>query len=134
MQATRSLALFLASAPLLALGSGCAAAAIAAGAGAGIAGTMYVRGDLETELDAAPPEVAQAAESALKDLELPILSAQASELDGLVVATTAQGEKIHIDLESLADERTRVSIRVGTFGDRDVSDLILARIRDNLAA
>jgi hypothetical protein len=113
---------------LLPLASGCIAVAAA---GAGAAGVFYVKGALKAELDGTPPQVGRACVAALKDLKLPVESSETTELDGKIESHTATGEKITITLESKG-EKTEVAIRVGTFGDEDVSRRILDEIEGEL--
>ena len=56
-------------------------------------------------------------------------SRKATEIDGLVESETANGKAIVIRLEAVGKTQTHVSIRVGTFGDEEVSNRILDEIR-----
>lgn len=123
-----SLAIVLASALPLFLCSGCIIAAAAAGA----AGVLYAKGDLEAELAAPPQEVADAAESALFHMGIEVDSSEANDLDGRIVAHNASGDEILIKLEAEGTNSTRISIRVGTFGDESQSHRVLRAIEDEL--
>ena len=111
--------------PLTAL-NGCIAVAAAA------AGAAYFLGDLEEEFDNSPPEVAKAVTSALEDLGIPIESVRVTELDGKVLAKTATDKSISVLIERRPNDRTWISLRVGSFGDEDSSRWIMERIRHHL--
>lgn len=105
--------------------------ALAAGAAAGAAGAVYVQGDLETDVDATPPQVVKASEAALEDLSMPLRSSDSTELDGRVESSTAE-KPVKIVAKSRGQGVTHVSIRVGTFGDQRESVRILEAIRSHL--
>ena len=107
---------------------GCVAAAAAAGA----AGAIYVSGDLETTLDATPNVVAAAAVKGLSDLGMSDIESSASALDGEVTARSARDDSIKIVLEAQGEKQTDTSIRVGTFGDEEMSVRILDAIKKRL--
>jgi hypothetical protein len=109
--------------------SGCLVAAAAAGTGAAVA---YVRGDLETTLDAAPPQIAAATEKAIQDMQLHPISSESTSVDGKFVARTASDTKIQITVKSITSTTSKISIRVGTFGDEALSMRILEQIKANL--
>ncbi|HKX45209.1 MAG TPA: DUF3568 family protein [Planctomycetota bacterium] len=116
--------------------SGCTTAGVllAAGAAAGAVTVAYVEGDLETHLDASPVQIAAATEKAFEDLELTRLESDVTELDGRIEAESSEGKSVVVQLESLEDGRTKISIRVGHFGDEGLSRQVLERIREHLGA
>ena len=136
MRHTRPHALSLTLAALCLGTAGCSSTgvALAAGAAAGAAAVSYVQGDLEADLGAPPPQVAAAVEASFDDLALPIVSDETTEIDGRLEAKTAHGTRVAVDLQSVDPDRTRIVIRVGTFGEERLSRKILARVRAHLAA
>src|SRR5437867_12372064 len=88
---------------------------LVAAAGAGAAGTAYVLGDLDGTVPGTPQKVAQAAESVLKEMDVPVTSSNATGLDGKVVGRTALDKKVEITVTRVDDKSSKVSIRVGTF-------------------
>jgi hypothetical protein len=104
---------------------------LAAGAGTG-ATVAYVRGDTETVLQANTKDVTRAAELAAKDMELTVVSADASTLDGKVVARTARDVKVIVVAKAESDQASRVTVRVGNFGDNAMQGAMLEKIRDHL--
>ncbi len=109
-------------------GSGCLVAA----AGAGVAGTAYVMGSVDADLNGTPPAIVHASESALEDLDMHIDTSKSTGLDGTVVATSALDTRVRIEVNRKDDKQSSISIRVGTFGDRDVAQQILMRIKSKL--
>jgi hypothetical protein len=114
---------------LLASQAGCLLVAAAAGTGATVA---YVRGDLESNVDADPKAVADAAERALKDLDIAVISKEASLIDGRVQGRTARDVKITIVIKGESENSSHVSVRMGTFGDAATQSNIMEHIRKQL--
>lgn len=109
--------------------SGCILLAAGAATGAGVA---YVRGDLETALPAAPDKVAVATKAAFEDLKLAVVSDTATSLDAKVIARTAQDVKITVVAKGQSDNLSKVSIRVGTFGNSGMQTQVLEKIKAHL--
>jgi len=105
--------------------------AIAAGA-AGAGAAAYVNGALKSTVEASVRETAQASKAAVKELDFKLISEQVDAVSGQVVARTAQDKKIMFKLKEKTAELTELSIRVGAFGDEDLSRRIHRRVRDNL--
>ena len=113
------------------LAGGCVAAVVAAGAGA--AGTVaYMGGDLEAVESRSLADVYEATLKALEQLELSATKEGKDALSAVIVARDAQDKKIAIKLRASTEETTKISIRVGVFGDETKSRLIYQKIRDNL--
>jgi len=128
MRAYRPFVVSTSSLVFLALLPGCLAVAVAAGA----AGVAYVDGDLEAELDATPQRVIQASEAALKDMNVPIKSKEATAIDGKLVGRTALEKKVEITVQRETETTSKISIRIDTFGDESLSRQILERIKSKL--
>lgn len=105
--------------------SGCLAVA----AGAAGAGTVaYIRGELDTTLTSSLANVDGAANRALQELQFVKVNESKDALAAIITARTAQDKKITLTLTKVADNLTRVQIRVGMFGDETISRAILDRI------
>jgi hypothetical protein len=104
--------------------SGCAAFVV--GAGAGAAGVIWYKGKLEETVAASVPHVHQAVKAGLRDLNITITEDRYDELTAEVRGILADGKKVWIDAESVGASTTKLTIRVGVFGDKDFS----LRIRD----
>jgi hypothetical protein len=107
---------------------GCVVAAVGAGAGT----VAYLRGDLEVVESKDINAVYAATKKALDELGYKVTKDAKDALEAEIVARDAGDDKITIVLKKTAADATKVSIRVGTFGDETKSQLIYGKIRDNL--
>jgi len=117
----------LAAAVLVSL-PGCLA--VAAGAGAGV--VAYVRGDLETSVTTEYAQVVDATRAAIKNLEFAQVSENKDALKAVFVARTALDKKVEINLSNSGKKLTSIKIRVGVFGDEQLSLAVLDKIKAGL--
>jgi hypothetical protein len=106
-------------------------------AGAGAAGTVaYMRGDLEAEEPCPIDTVFDATREATEKLGLSVLEGKTEKdaLSATIVARDAEDKRVTIKLKARTEQSTKISIRIGTFGDRTKSLMIYNRIRENLKA
>jgi hypothetical protein len=109
--------------------SGCLLVAV----GAGAAGTVaYVKGELETTLSASMDNSYNATLRALEQLQLSTIQKTKDALSAEVVARTSEDKKVTITLTRVDDKSTKLTIRVGIFGDQDQSTTIYEHIKKNL--
>ena len=129
--ASRLAALLVAGAllPVLALSSGCVAVLAGAGAGATVA---YVRGDLDTTLDASFAKSVRAAQKTLAGLKYAKISERQDALQSTLIYRNAGDQKIELYLEKVTADSTKLKIRVGTFGEESLQQEILTRLKSNL--
>ena len=113
----------------LACTSGCVAVAAGAGAGAAVA---YVRGDLDSTLNAGLEKSARAANRAIEQLQFAKVSEKKDALEAIIIARNAADKRIELHLNKLADDATKLKTRVGTFGDDALQIAILEKIKSNL--
>ncbi|UCE98937.1 MAG: DUF3568 family protein [Planctomycetota bacterium] len=100
---------------------------------AGAAGTMaYVRGELRTVEPRDISVVYAATGKAIKELELSVTEKTKDAMSAKVVARDSEYKKITIKLSATAEDTTKLSIRVGMFGDERKSRLIYGRIKEHL--
>lgn len=99
--------------------------------GTSIGEPIYYNGKLEQTLKVSMPAVYEASITMLKDLDLPIIEERADVRSGLLRSESAGGKPIRIELEAL-EVYTRVTIRAGLAGDRELALLILKEIKDRL--
>jgi ABC-type Fe3+-hydroxamate transport system substrate-binding protein len=109
--------------------SGCVLLVAGAAAGAAGAGAMYAKGDLETTLQARPPRIVAASEKAFEEMNIARLSSASTELDGKVVGRTASDKKVTVTVKTEGEKLSKLSIRVGVFGDEALSRQILEKIK-----
>jgi len=68
----------------------------------------------------------------MKQLRLQMIKERKNLDSGLIVVRDAEGQEAKITLKSTEHGGTKVSVRVGLFGDQAISQLIYQKIRDNL--
>lgn len=95
--------------------SGCFSLVV--GAAGGVAGAVYVMGKLKDEVNYDVSAVHKATVAALAELELKLLEDKVDKLSAHVESEFSGGEHVWIDLESLSNSRTSVTIRVGVTGN-----------------
>jgi hypothetical protein len=108
--------------------SGCILAA--AGAGAGV--VAYARGELETNLNSEYASVLEAARGAMADLEFARPSENKDALKAVLISRPSMDKKVEITLANSGKKLTNIKIRVGVFGDQELSLLILDKIKARL--
>ncbi|MBW8781228.1 MAG: DUF3568 family protein [Verrucomicrobia bacterium] len=119
----------VALASLVAFQSGCLLVA----AGAAGAGTVaYVRGELDASLAGSYDSVVKAANRALDDLQFKKINETKDAIKTVLVARTADDKKVRIEITKVSDTLTKVEIRVGVFGNENLSRTILDKIQKNL--
>ncbi len=121
----RGLILFL----LLLSLSGCALLAVGAGGAAGVGGAAYVLGDLETTLQHEPQEIAAATEKAFDNLGIKHIETKSSKLHSRVIGRTTNDKKVTVESKIKDSPSSAISIRVGLFGDEEISRRILEQIK-----
>ena len=114
---------------LLATQTGCLLLAAGAGAGTTVA---YVKGDTEAVIDGDTKAVTAASEKAMKDLELFVISSEATGFDGKVNGRTAGDTKVVVVVKRYGENLSKVSVRVGNFGDGGMQEALVEKIRENL--
>ena len=73
-----------------------------------------------------------AAREAIEQLEFAKMSDNKDALKAVLVSRTAQDKKVEITLQNNGKKITNVKIRVGVFGDEQLSISILDKIKSNL--
>jgi hypothetical protein len=107
-------------------GSGCVAVAVGAGAAGAVA---YVRGELSSTLGADLPRAQNAVDKAVGQLGFAKISDRRDALEGVFVARTASDKKVEVMLKKIGDNITEIKIRVGVFGDEQISLAVLEKTK-----
>jgi hypothetical protein len=128
----------LAAATLSASGCLAVAAGTAAVAG-GTAGYVYYKGSVPQDFHAGFAEAWNATLAALRDLGMPLLHNEAGPDSGSIESRTANNDSVSINLETHSKPPpegaiTRISVRVGVWGDRPVSERLLTQIGTHLGS
>jgi hypothetical protein len=121
------------------LSSGClAVAAGTAAVAGGTAGYVYYKGSIPQDFRASFPDAWNATLAALRDLGMPLVHNEAGAESGSIESRNADNETVSISLETqtskvpVEEKITRVSVRVGVWGDRQFSERLLAQIGTHL--
>ena len=125
---------FLVSTMLLGMSvltSGCVTALVA-GAAAGVGTYVWAHGKLSFETDHTIRQCHSATTSALNDLQIVIKESMLDSLIAKVTGRTAVNEPVVVDIEPISARRTKVDIRVGTWGNKTQSRTIMDSIQRNL--
>ena len=109
--------------------TGCVAVVAAGAAGTGVA---WFNGRMESTLSAGIGDAYGAAQAAIRDMEFASVSQKKSSIDAELVARTALDKRVEIVLKKVDDRVTKVSIRIGVFGDETLSLAVLEKIKANL--
>lgn len=112
--------------------TGCAAALLAGGVAAGAGTVFYVKGDLEITLDHPYEAVWQASLDGIKSLGLRASKREKGTEKGVIKTRRLDGKTVTILVFPLTQKTTKLSIRVGTFGDEESSREILKAIQAQL--
>ena len=129
-------------AALLLVNAGClvVAASAAVGGAAAAAGYAYYNGCLYRDYPASLGDALAAVRTALTELQLPVVKEETDTGSAVVVTHTADGSKVRIHLDVVASRipveasATRVSVRVGAFGDEAVSVRVLDQVSAHLVS
>src|SRR5690606_7870252 len=82
-------------------------------------------GTIYASIAAPPARVAAAAEEVLQEMNIPIVSAASTDIDGKVVGESARDRRITINIDLKGDNASDVRIRHGAFGDENISITVL---------
>lgn len=89
-------------------------------------------GVLRAVLGGSMPEVVNATNATLEDLELVGVDSTVDKLKGKITARMAVGTKVTINLKSMDSGSTSIKIKVGKLGDRSISMQIFRNIEKRL--
>jgi hypothetical protein len=92
----------------------------------------WVRGELDATLDTNYEKAVPAANAAVAQLQFARISEKKDALTDILTVRTAGDRKVVIRVLKIADQTSRVKIRVGFFGDQALSLTILDKIKANL--
>ena len=122
--------------------AGCLAVAAGAAAAGGVAGYAYYKGSVPRDYAASFDQTWTAARAALADLGMAAGGAEPQPGAGTILSQTPDdGTQVELYVESIGPApgpaepvpQTRVSVRVGVWGDHALSDRVLDQIQVRLA-
>ena len=89
-------------------------------------------GEFKSSIEAGFDETWTASLQAVKELEFDVEEENKDSLNARIVARRYNDKKVSIGLEKSTDAMTMVEIKVGTFGDKDLSVHIFDTIKSEL--
>jgi hypothetical protein len=98
----------------------------------GVGTYTWSQRELKGEFAGSLLDVADAAERAFNDLRLVGVDSVVDGLKGKVTATTADGSPVRVKLKAMDFERTRFAVKVGTFGNKAMSQQVARYIAREL--
>ena len=110
--------------------SGCVPLLVGTAVGAG--GVTYVRGSMKQNVSHPVKDVHKATLSALKKLDIYVISDELNRHNAVINSEFQDGEKVKINIDALTEYVSKISIRIGIFGHQEKSQLILNAIQTQL--
>lgn len=103
-----------------------------AGAAVGGAGYAYATGALTKNLDQQTEYIYQASIRAMEVLDAYVVTAESFPAYAKIHAEDLDGRTIRINISALTERASKITIRVGNFGNEQYSEQILNLIKDEL--
>jgi len=110
--------------------AGCVALLLGAVAGAG--GVAWVKGILEKNVDVSIEKTFNATKEGLRKLKLPVIEEKIDLHSATIKSEFSDGKNIGITIKALTERSTKIRIRIGLWGDRTKSEMILSAITNYL--
>jgi hypothetical protein len=110
--------------------SGCFALLLGAAAGAGAA--VYVKGDLEKNVEADIKKAHNAVLAGLKKNGIFVISDTLNVHDATTLGEYDDGTKVNVQVKSLTEKSSKIKVRVGVIGDEAKSVEIMNAIERKL--
>jgi hypothetical protein len=110
--------------------SGCLAVAAAGGATAGV---LYVKGAYQKTYPVAVEQAYNASLAMLDADKTPVYSKEVGNTIGAIEATLSDGKKLKMSFKATGASTTEVTIRIGTFGDKDRSNYFFSQLDKRLS-
>lgn len=89
-------------------------------------------GNVSARVPGTPVEVIAATERAMRRMDMTLVASNATDVDGRVTARSPRRRPVDVRVFEDVDDHSRVSIRIGAFGQQDASIGLLQRIRREL--
>ncbi len=112
--------------------SGCLALGVAAAVGAGAGYVYYSKGDLEVTSTKSLDEVVAAVEQVCGELNFRAVETNKKDAFYAEVKANSHHGPVVFKISSETPESTAVSIRVGSFGDKNYSEIIYAQLKPKI--
>jgi hypothetical protein len=115
---------------ILLANQGCIPLLIGAAAGAG--GVVFIKGNLEQNVDYPVKHVYEASLDGLKRLNIDVYQKTLNDHSALIYGRFDTGEKARVVITALTEQASSLKIRVGFVGDESKSSLVLDAIKKAL--
>ena len=112
--------------------AGCPAAWLLGGAAVGVGVYAHTTGELERTYEADLETAWQSVVQAIESMEFPVDSSLKDELGGEIKCHRANGTPVVVKLRFTPPKNTLISVRVGNFGDKALSEVIHINIEKKL--
>lgn len=113
--------------------SGCAEAVlVGVGAAGGAGAVLWAKGRMKEEFAMPFSKVHTATLAALKDLDLPIKKDKKKALKAKIESQFPDGKFVWIGIRAITESSSKITVRVGTFGDKSKSQKIFEAIHRRL--
>ncbi len=122
--------LMMLTAALAALGGGCVAVVVG-GAAAGAGAYVWVSGELRSTESVAYDQAWDAALAGLKDMDFTITDQDKGAIEATLTARGTGDTKVKVTVRKVTGTLSEFRIRVGTVGDKSLSEQILEKIRSH---
>jgi len=106
---------------------------ILGGAAVGVGTYAYLNGELERKYPVGFEVSWQASIKTLEQLQFSKENSNRDGIDGTLDARRADGTPLRITFKLISASVTSIKVKVGTFGDKEISERIHERIKDNLS-
>ena len=93
---------------------------------------VYVRGELQANVERRFEVVERAANHALTELQFAKIEEKKDALVAIITARTAEDTKINVKVERSTEKITTIRIRAGVIGNEKLSHIILDKIKEGL--
>ena len=118
--------------PAVVLAAAVSGCAFLLGGAAGAAAFAYVKGEGRKAYAEPLPKTFVVVQAALKDVGLPLLHKDITRTSAKIKSVTSDGKDVVVILTREGEKVTMVSVRVGIFGDRGLTELIFDKIEARL--
>ena len=119
-------------AALAVVAAGCGVVLIGGGVAAGVSAVVWKRGWLVTTIDEPQDRVFRAAAAAVSDLRIIVEDKKLDDKSAVVDGYAQDSKRVMVKTKRLGEKATRVSIRVGFWGDQQRSLRILEQMKKHL--
>ncbi|MEW5894833.1 MAG: DUF3568 family protein [Candidatus Omnitrophota bacterium] len=111
----------------------CGCGAILVGTAAGVAGAyVWTQGNLELNVNYSVEELYQASRAALEELDFMVERDSHDHFEARISARSREQRKTLIRIEGKTELLSRIRVRVGVWGDRDESQIVMNAILRNV--